>query len=172
MLSKKTIQAYGWKSYITSVSSDQMTIHDALLLYRDEYRVERIFNCLKSTLNIATLFVKLESQILGMNNLLMLGIRILTLIEYVVRRENEDDSIPLSKYEHTTKKKVSDTPTAEKRLQVFGNINVTLIYRGDERTVHVTSLTDLQKELLHRLKINPTVYECDIFNKTSELLTN
>jgi transposase len=47
-----------------------------VLCYRNEYRVERIFNRLKSRLHIAPLFVKRNDQIAGLTYLLTLGVRV------------------------------------------------------------------------------------------------
>jgi len=42
----------------------------------NEYRVERLFNRLKSRVHIAPLFVKLNEQIEGLTYLLTLGVRV------------------------------------------------------------------------------------------------
>jgi transposase len=47
-----------------------------VLCYRNEYRVERIFNRLKSRLHIAPLFVKRHEHIAGLTSLLTLGVRV------------------------------------------------------------------------------------------------
>ena len=62
------------------------------MCYRNEYRVERIFNRLKSRVHIAPLFVKLNDQIEGLTYLLTLGVRVLTVMEFVLRRSLENDA--------------------------------------------------------------------------------
>ena len=51
---------FGWKAFVTDVDQQDLSLQDAVLCYRKEYRVERIFERLKSRLNIAPLFVQRE----------------------------------------------------------------------------------------------------------------
>ncbi|WP_407079342.1 hypothetical protein [Candidatus Venteria ishoeyi] len=50
-----TKQNFGWKAFVTNANKDALSLEDAVLYYRNEYRIERIFNRLKSRLNIAPL---------------------------------------------------------------------------------------------------------------------
>ena len=69
------IKKYGWKVYVTDVSKKRLGFIDAMKCYRKEYRVERIFNMLKSRLNIAPFFVKRNDQVKGITHFLTLGVR-------------------------------------------------------------------------------------------------
>ncbi len=66
----------GWKAFVTSSSSDKMSLSEAVINYRHEYRIERIFNRMKSRLKLEPCFVKRKEQITGLTNLLSLGIRV------------------------------------------------------------------------------------------------
>src|SRR6266571_4177599 len=76
-------QRFGWKAFVTNAGHTRLSLQDAVLCYRNEYRVERIFNRLKSRVHIAPLFVKLNDQIEGLTYLLTLGVRVLTVMEFV-----------------------------------------------------------------------------------------
>src|SRR5207245_2660767 len=82
-------QRFGWKAFVTNARQKRLSLQEAVLCYRNEYRVERIFNRLKSRVYIAPLFVKLNEQIEGLTYLLTLGIRVLTVMEFVLRRSLE-----------------------------------------------------------------------------------
>jgi transposase len=69
-------QRFGWKAFVTNATQKQLSLQDAVLCYRNAYRVERIFNRLKSRVHIAPLFVKLNEQIEGLTYLLTLGVRV------------------------------------------------------------------------------------------------
>jgi transposase len=69
-------QCFGWKAFVTNAGHTRLSLQDAVLCYRNEYRVERIFNRLKSRVHIAPLFVKLNEQIEGLTYLLTLGVRV------------------------------------------------------------------------------------------------
>ena len=69
-------QRFGWKAFVTNAGQTQLSLQHAVLCYRNAYRVERIFNRLKSRVHIAPLFVKLNEHIEGLTYLLTLGVRV------------------------------------------------------------------------------------------------
>jgi hypothetical protein len=94
-LIEQTKETFGWKAYVTDVPQEQLSLAQAVLCYRKEYRVERIFQRLKSRLNIAPLFVQRNDQVTGLTHFLTMGIRVLTLIEFVIRRSLKQDQVSL-----------------------------------------------------------------------------
>ena len=69
-------QRFGWQAFVTNAGHTRLSLQDAVLCYRNAYRVERLFNRLKSRVHIAPLFVKLNEQIEGLTYLLTLGVRV------------------------------------------------------------------------------------------------
>jgi transposase len=69
-------QRFGWKACVTNAGHTRLSVEDAVLCYRNAYRVERVFNRLKSRVHIAPLFVKLNDHIEGLTYLLTLGVRV------------------------------------------------------------------------------------------------
>jgi len=69
-------QRCGWKACVTNARPPRLSLEDAVLCYRNAYRVERVFNRLKSRLHIAPLFVTLNDHIEGLTSLLTLGVRV------------------------------------------------------------------------------------------------
>src|SRR5712691_6620657 len=67
---------FGWKAFVTNAVQTRLSVQDAVLCYRNAYRVERVFHRLKSRLHSAPLFVKLNDQIEGLTSLLTLGVRV------------------------------------------------------------------------------------------------
>ena len=85
-----------------------------------QYRVERIFNRLKSRVHIAPLFVKLNDQIEGLTSLLTLGVRVLAVMEFVLRRSLQTDQTKLPGLHPENKTKMTDKPTAADPESVCG----------------------------------------------------
>ncbi|MDU9049268.1 MAG: IS1634 family transposase [Candidatus Electrothrix sp. Rat3] len=163
---------FGWKAFVTDVDQQDLSLQDAVLCYRKEYRVERIFERLKSRLNIAPLFVQRDDQVAGLTHLLALGIRVLTLIEFVVRRSLKQDQAVLEGMYPGQPKKRTAFPTVERVLQSFSNISLSIIHSGEQVIRHLTPLSDLQKDLLRRLGIGLELYQ-NLENKSNGiLLTN
>ncbi len=152
-------ERFGWHIYVTDLAVEKLTLEKAVLCYRNEYRVERIFNRLKSHMKVAPLFVKLDHQIKGLCQFLTLGVRVLTLVEYQVRRNHSSKSKELSEYIESKERKISDKPTAEKILSAFTGITLTIIRVGENELFHIPPLSKLQKEILQRLKLTHSFYE-------------
>jgi hypothetical protein len=81
--------------------------------------VERVCNRLKRRLPIAPLLVKRTDQIAGRTSLRTLGVRVFTVTACVLRRSLEQAQATRPGLPPETTRKMTDTPTAERRLQAF-----------------------------------------------------
>ena len=153
-------QRFGWKAFVTNAPRTRLSLQEAVLCYRNEYRVERIFNRLKSRVHIAPLFVKLNEQIEGLTYLLTLGVRVLTVMEFVLRRSLAQDQARLPNMHPENKQKRTDKPTAERLLQAFAGVSLTIIEHatGEEILRRLTPLSGLQKDILQRLGLGTNLY--------------
>ena len=153
-------QRFGWKAFVTNAGQKRLSLQEAVLCYRNEYRVERLFNRLKSRVHIAPLFVKLNEQIEGLTYLLTLGVRVLTVTEFVLRRSLEQDQVRLSGLHPENKQKMTDKPTAERILKAFTDISLTIIKNaaGEDILRHLTPLSRLQEDILQRLGLGAALY--------------
>jgi transposase len=153
-------QRFGWKAFITNAGQKRLSLQEAVLCYRNEYRVERLFNRLKSRVHIAPLFVKLNEQIEGLTYLLTLGVRVLTVTEFVLRRSLEQDQVRLPGLHPENKQKMTDKPTAERILKAFTDISLTIIKNaaGEDILRRLTPLSRLQEDILQRLGLGAALY--------------
>ena len=72
---------------MTNAPGSKLSLHQAVLTYRDEWLIERNFGRFKGfPLSITPFFVQLDDQVKGLVHLLSLAVRLLSLIEFVVRR--------------------------------------------------------------------------------------
>jgi transposase len=153
-------QRFGWKAFVTNVGPQRLSLQEAVLCYRNEYRVERIFNRLKSRVHIAPLFVRLHEQIEGLTYLLTLGVRVLTVMEFVLRRSLAQDQAGLPNMHPENKHKSTDKPTAERILQAFAGVSLTIIAHatGEEILRRITPLSGVQEAILQRLGLGTNLY--------------
>ena len=153
-------QRFGWKAFVTNAAPQRLSLQEAVLCYRHEYRVERIFNRLKSRVHIAPLFVKLNDQIEGLTYLLTLGVRVLTVMEFVLRRSLQADQTKLPGLHPENKARITDQPTAERILKAFADVSLTIIKNaaGAEILRRLTSLSGLQEDILQRLGLGASLY--------------
>ena len=151
---------FGRKASVTEAAADKLSLQDAVLSYRNEYRVEQIFGRLKSRLDIAPLFVRKDDRIEGLTCLLILCVRVMTLIEFVVRRSLKEEKSGLAGMHPENRKKITDRPSAERILKAFSKITLTIICDQAGRAVvrSLKPLTNLQREIIQRLNLDPFVY--------------
>jgi len=152
-------QTFGWRAYVTDLAVEQLSLVEAVLTYREEWQIERGFHRLKGApLSIAPLFVKRDDQVTGLIHLLSIAVRLLTLIEFVVRRALKREQAQLVGLHAENPKKGTDQPTTERLLKAFSGINLTIIQLPDRVVHHVTPLSPLQERILTLLGLSPDIY--------------
>lgn len=78
----------GWHVYVTNQPASQLSLEQAVLAYREEDLIEHGFGRLKGRpLSVAPLQLTSEPRVPGWLRLLSLGLRVLWLLEYQVRRK-------------------------------------------------------------------------------------
>ncbi|OGO36550.1 MAG: hypothetical protein A2W35_16785 [Chloroflexi bacterium RBG_16_57_11] len=149
----------GWRTYVSDASVEQLSLEQAVLTYRDEWIIERGFHRLKGVpLSLDPLFVKRDDQVVGLTNLLSIAVRLLTLIEFVVRRKLKQNQEKLTGLIENNPKKGIDNPTTERLLKEFDEITLTIVHLPDQIIRHVTPLSDLQTRILELLGLSATIY--------------
>ena len=153
------VSTLGWRAYASNAPRERLSLADAVREYRHEYRIEQGFGRLKGApLSIAPMFVKREDQVVGLTHLLTIAVRVLTLMEFVVRRSLKQQGATLVGLHKENTRKASATPTAERLLQAFVPITLTQLQLPAQVVRHVTPLTALQLQILALLGLPPDLY--------------
>ncbi len=153
------VSTLGWRAYATNAPQKRLSLEQAVREYRHEYHIERGFGRLKGApLSLAPMFVKREDQVVGLTHLLSLALRVLMLMEFVVRRSLKQQGATLVGLHKENPRKASATPTAERLLQAFVPITLTQVQLPAQVIRHVTPLTALQQQILALLGLPPTLY--------------
>jgi transposase len=149
----------GWRAYVSDAPAAHLNLKQAVLTYRDEWIIEHGFHRLKGApLSLDPLFVKRDDQVVGLTNLLSLAVRMLTLIEFVVRRDLKKNKEKLTGLIENNPKKGIDNPTTERLLKAFDEITLTTVRLPDRIIQHITPLTILQSRILELLGLSAAVY--------------
>ena len=111
-------------------------------------------------MHIAPLFVTRDDQIEGLTYLLTLGVRVLTVMEFVLRHSLQNDQAQLPGLHPENRTKMTDTPTAERLLKAFSDVSLTIIKTatGEDILRRLTPLSTLQQEILRRLGLGTALY--------------
>jgi transposase len=149
----------GWRVYATNQKTDYLTLEQAVEAYRDEYRVERCFERLKGhPLSLAPMYVQRDDHRVGLVRLLTIALRVLTVLEGVIRQNLEKQKREISGLYAGNPKRRTNQPTAERLLEAFSDVTLTIIRTPEFIQRHVTQLSSLQQEILALLGFTPVIY--------------
>ena len=152
-------RSLGWRIYATNAPADQLTLTEAVLAYRDQYLVERVFTRLKGRrLSITPLYVQRDDHALGLIRLLTLAVRLMALAEYTARRALADEGTELAGVYAGNPKRSTARPTLERMLRAFPHLTLTVVTLPDGVVRHVTPLTAVQERILALLGLSSTLY--------------
>lgn len=154
-------QRMGWRIYVSNASSSQMTLQQSVQYYRDEYTVERGFHRFKDgSLPVLPLFVRIDERIKGLVFVLFMCLQVLTLIDFVARRELEKKGEKLAGLVPGNPKMATARPTAERLLDAFKGIHLLIEKRGDVVVGYlVEKLSPLQDKILNLLQLPKEIYD-------------
>jgi transposase len=155
----RAIEQLGWRVYATNQVADVLSFVQAVEAYRDEYLVERTFGRLKGhPLSLSPMYVERDDHATGLVRLLSIALRILTLLEFVVRRQLTQEGAALVGLYAGNPKRATTHPTTERLLEAFQEITLTIVVEPHQTRRHVTALSALQQRVLALLEFTPTLY--------------
>jgi transposase len=149
----------GWRVYVTNAPAQRLSLVGAVNCYRQEWQPEHGFHRLKGgLLAITPLFVRDENRIRGLLVLLGIALRVLTLTEFVARRDLAAGGEKLPGLYAGNPNRATGQPTAERLLKAFADI--TLYCHETETTVwyEVTPLSPVQRRILQAVGVPESVY--------------
>jgi transposase len=159
-------QDFGWRLYVSNAPASQLSLAQAVSVYREEWIVEHGFHRFKGkSLGADPLFVQRDDQVVGLLNLLSLGLRLLTLIEFVVHRQLTQTQATLTGLYTENPKKSTNRPSTERILKVFDHMTLTIFTVEGQSHRHLPPLTPLQTQIIQLLGFSPRIYT-DLLEKS------
>src|SRR5512135_3089374 len=139
-------RAMGWQVYATNHLA--MTLTAVVWGYRGQYRIEDDWSRLKGrSLSLTPMYLQDESRMQGLVLLLSLAVRLLTLLEWQVRKKLQDSGQTLTGVYPGQPGRQARRPSAEMLLKVFKGISLSAVEVAGEVSIHLTPLTPLQERL-------------------------
>jgi transposase len=152
-------EQWGWRVYATNHSADRLTLAQAVESYRDEYLIERNFGRLKGkSLSRSPMYVERDDHATGLVRLFSLALRVLTRLQFVVRRQLAPKGTSLSGLYAGNPKRTTTHPTTERLLEAFQEITLTILVEPHQTRRHVTALSPLKPRVLALLGLASTIY--------------
>jgi transposase len=156
---ESAVRRLGWRMYSTNQPVEQLSLEQAVLAYRSEYLVERSLGRLKGRpLSLTPMYVQRDDHATGLIRLLSIALRVLTLMEFVVRRQLAAEGATLAGLYAGNAKRETARPTAERLLEAFQEVTLTVVEGGHHVHRHLTALSPLQERILELLGFSSRVY--------------
>jgi transposase len=156
---ESAVRRLGWRLYSINQPLEQLSLEQAVLAYRSESLVERSFGRLKGRpLSLRPMYVQRDDHATGLIRLLSIALRVLTLLEFVVRRQLTAHGSTLAGLYAGNPKRETARPTAERLLEAFQEITLTVIERAHQIYRYLTELSPLQERILELLGFSSRVY--------------
>ena len=153
------VSRLGWRMYSTNQPVEQLSLEQAVLAYRSEYLVERSLGRLKGRpLSLTPMYVQRDDHATGLIRLLSIALRVLTLMEFVVRRQLAAEGATLAGLYAGNAKRETARPTAERLLEAFQEVTLMVVEGGHQVYRHLTALSPLQERILELLGFSSRVY--------------
>jgi transposase len=156
---ESSVRRLGWRIYSTNQPAKQLALEQAVLAYRSDYLVERSLGRLKGRpLSLRPMYVQRDDHATGLIRLLSIALRVLTLVEFVVRRQLASEEATLAGLYAGNAKRETARPTAERLLEAFQDVTLTVIEEAHQVYRHLTALSPLQERILALLGFSSRVY--------------
>ncbi|MBM4341597.1 MAG: IS1634 family transposase [Deltaproteobacteria bacterium] len=157
---RKTRILMGWRLYVTNTKVIKLPLSKAVNIFRKSPVIERNFSRLKGhPLGIHPLYVRREDHACGLIRLLSIALRLLTLLEHVLRSNLQSSDESMSGLYAGNPKRETSRPTTERLLKAFDYIDMSVVQLDNQTIYHITPLSELQKHILFLLSLSPSLYE-------------
>jgi transposase len=151
-------RAMGWQVYATNAQA--LTLPPVVWAYRGQYRIEDDWSRLKGrSLGLTPVYLQDEERIQGLVYLLSLALRVLTLVEWVVRERLRQGRARLQGIYAGQPGRKTDRPSAELLLGALKTISISVVEVNGRVHALLSPLTEVQKRLLELWDLPPDLYD-------------
>jgi transposase len=148
----------GWQVYATNALT--MGLVQVVWAYRGQYRIENDWSRLKGrSLGLTPLYLQDEQRITGLVCLLSLALRVLSLVEWVVRERLRKADSPLRGIYDGQPGRKTMRPSAELLLRAMRDISVSVVQLNGQIHTLLSPLSEVQKRLLQLWDMPPDLYK-------------
>ena len=153
------VRRLGWRVYATNHPAEEMRLAQGVAAYRSEYLVEQGLGRLKGrSLSLTPLFLQYEHRIVGLLYLLSIALRVLVLMQFVVRRNLQQSGTTLKGIYPGQPGRQTAQPTTERLLSAFRGVTLSRIKIDGKLHEHLTPLNTVQKRILALMEVPLEVY--------------
>jgi transposase len=148
----------GWQVYATNAVA--MALAQVVWAYRGQYRIEDDWSRLKGRpLGLTPMYLQDEQRMQGLVYLLSVALRLLTLLEWVVRERLRQEGTKLQGIYAGQPGRKTNRPSAELLLRAMKTISVSVVEINGQIHALLSPLTEVQIRLLDLWNLPPDLYD-------------
>jgi transposase len=148
----------GWQVYATNAGT--LLLVQVVWAYRGQYRIEDDWSRLKGrSLGLTPLYLQDEERIQGLVYLLSLALRVLTLLEWVVRERLRQEGQKVQGLYAGQPGRQTARPSAELLLRAMQTISISVVAVNGQTFAMLSPLSEVQQRLLQLWGLPPDLYE-------------
>ena len=156
----QAVQRLGWRVYATNHTATEMGLAQGVAAYRSEYLIEQGFGRLKGrALSLTPLFLQYDHRVVGLLWLLSIALRVLVLMQFVVRRNLQQAGATLTGIYPGQPGRQTAQPTTEMMLSAFRGVTLSRIKIDGKLHEHLTPLNAVQKRILALMEVPRESYD-------------
>lgn len=146
----------GYFVLATNKSKKELSMKQALGCYKQEWKVERIFERLKGSLQVIPIYLKDPRHIEAMMYLLVTCAQLFTLVDREAKNTLATNNEKLSGL--FPNKVTTKNPKMEQIIDKFANISLIYVEKGSDKNCFVSELTQIQRRLLEITHTSSLMY--------------
>jgi transposase len=148
----------GWRVYVENQRT--LSLEAVVWGYRGQNRLEGNYSRLKGQpLGLTPMFLQHERRIVGLVLLLSLALRLLSVLEWSLRKKLHDNQETLTGLYAGQPGRKTARPSAELLLKAFKGISLVIVQTAGKALAHVLPLTSLQQKLLDLWELPIDLYQ-------------
>ena len=157
-IEKHTAQL-GWRVYATNISESQLSTIQAVLCYRQEYKIEHKFNqLLNKVTTLMPVFLKKDTRIVALTKLLLFALKFVSTTQHQVRKTLKNTGQYLKELFPGNPGRKTEKPTTEMILAAFKDISLVGLPVEDSFQVKLAKMKPIQLKILELLGFQPSLY--------------
>jgi transposase len=148
------VQRLGWRVYATTHTAKEMDLAQGVAASRREYLIEQGFGRLQGRAwSLTPLFLPYDQRVVGLLWLLSIALRVLVLMQFVVRRNLQRAGATLTGISPGQPGRQTAQPTTERMLAAFRGVTLSRIKSDGKLHEHLTPLNAVQKRILTLMEV-------------------
>ena len=153
------LKQLGWRVYACNAPLSRLTTEQAVICYRNEYRIEHKFDELLHRITaLLPVFLQKQHRVKALIRLLLLALKFVSTIEHQVRTNLDTKQQTVKELYAGNPTRETNKPTTNLILRAFRNIHLNIVSVGGQIHVAVSDLTLTQLQIIDLLNFSPEIY--------------